>query len=181
MGHSRRRYCHVRALVGYPQHRTLPRPTESGLSLSCARPANNWHNCRSSCVRPSTDPATRDTRSYTHRVGITTAMNLHGMCRRDAGPGFCRIAVWRRTAQGRRSADRRPNEGKIKGARCAAVGWLRNADGSSTSHEVRNSATACRFGQPIEPAPIPAPRGRCHALTPKLAWLPLRTAVQVLA
>jgi hypothetical protein len=28
MGHSRR-YCQVRALVRYPQYRTLPRPTES--------------------------------------------------------------------------------------------------------------------------------------------------------
>jgi hypothetical protein len=41
-GHSRR-YCHVRSLVRYPQHRTLPRRTETvSLSRSCSR--------RSCCV-----------------------------------------------------------------------------------------------------------------------------------
>jgi hypothetical protein len=42
LGHSRRN-CHVRSLVRYPQHRTLPRRTETvSLSRSCAR--------RSCCV-----------------------------------------------------------------------------------------------------------------------------------
>jgi hypothetical protein len=50
VGHSRR-YCHVRSLVRYPQHRTLPRPTEPVcLPPSCARSANNGHSRRSSCA-----------------------------------------------------------------------------------------------------------------------------------
>jgi hypothetical protein len=75
-----------------------------------------------------------------------------------------------------RGADRRPSDGKIKGARCAAVGWRKNAGRSSTSREVRKSTPACRFVQPIEPARIRAPRGTRHAPTPKLTWLPLRSS-----
>src|SRR5262249_41416038 len=37
MGHSRR-YCHVRALVRYPQQRTLPRPVETCLLAAFLRP-----------------------------------------------------------------------------------------------------------------------------------------------
>jgi hypothetical protein len=48
------------------------------------------------------------------------------MCCRDAGPGFCLIAVWRRTAQDWRGADRRPSDGKIKAAHCCPVGRGRN-------------------------------------------------------
>jgi hypothetical protein len=37
LGHSRR-YCHVRSLVRYPQHRTLLRPTETRLLVAFLRP-----------------------------------------------------------------------------------------------------------------------------------------------
>jgi hypothetical protein len=37
LGHSRR-YCHVRSLVRYPQHRTLPRPTETRLLAAFLHP-----------------------------------------------------------------------------------------------------------------------------------------------
>jgi len=36
LGHSRR-YCHVRSLVRYPQHRTLPRPAETRLLVAFLR------------------------------------------------------------------------------------------------------------------------------------------------
>jgi hypothetical protein len=85
------------------------------LPPSCARSANNGHSRRSSRVPASVDRATHDARSYTRRVDIATATNLHAMSCRDAEPGFCLIAVWRRTAQDRRGAHRRPSEGKIKG------------------------------------------------------------------
>jgi hypothetical protein len=39
-------------------------------------------------------------------------------CSRGAWPRFCLIAIWRRAAQERRGGDRRPSDGKIKGARC---------------------------------------------------------------
>jgi hypothetical protein len=52
------------------------------------------------------------------RVGITTAMNLNATCCRHAGSEFCLIAVWRRAAQERRSANRRPSDCKIEAARC---------------------------------------------------------------
>jgi hypothetical protein len=64
-GHSRR-YCHVRSLVRYPWHRTLPRPTRPVcLSPSCFRSAKNRHSRRSSCVLASLDLATRDARAAT--------------------------------------------------------------------------------------------------------------------
>jgi hypothetical protein len=160
MGH-----CHVRCLVHYPQHRTLPRPTETCLVAAFLRPFCKQRTQPPQLPLPtSVDRARHDARSYTRRVGVTTATNLYEMCCRDAGPGFCPIAVWRRTAQDRRSADRRPSDGKIKGARCAAVGRQKSIDRSDTPREVRKSATACGFVQPIEPAMIRAPRGRCRAL-----------------
>jgi len=81
------------------------------LPPSCTRSANNGHSRRSSRIRASVDRATHDARSCTRRVGIPTATNLRGMCCQDAEPGFGLIAVWRKTAQGRRSADRRPSDG----------------------------------------------------------------------
>jgi hypothetical protein len=49
-------------------------------------------------------------------------------------------------------------DGKIKGARCAAVGWSRNAGTSGTSREVRHATTACHVEQLIGTSRLPAPR-----------------------
>jgi hypothetical protein len=38
-------------------------------------------------------------------------------------------------------------DGKIKAARCGAVGWRKSAERSGTSHNVRTDTTVCRFAQ----------------------------------
>jgi hypothetical protein len=64
-GHSRR-YCHARSLVRNPQHRTLPRPTQSRLLVAFLRPI-----CKQRARPPqllrlgSLDLATRDARAVT--------------------------------------------------------------------------------------------------------------------
>jgi hypothetical protein len=50
-------------------------------------------------------------------------------------------------------------DGKIKGARCAAVGRRKSAGISGTSHEVRKHTTACQSPQLIGTSGLPAPRG----------------------
>jgi hypothetical protein len=55
-------------------------------------------------------------------VAKDSACRLQRTCAKPATEmpdlSFCRIVVWRRIAQGRREADRRPSDGKIKAARC---------------------------------------------------------------
>jgi hypothetical protein len=128
------------------------------LPPSCARSANNGHSRRSSRIRASVDRATHDARSCTRRAGIPTATNLRGMCCQDAEPGFGLIAVWRKTAQGRRSADRRPSDGKIKAAACGTVGRQNRTNRSDSWRSVRESMTACGFAQLIEQSKLCAPR-----------------------
>jgi hypothetical protein len=41
----------------------------------------------------------------------------------------------------------RPTDGKIKAARCGAVGWRKSAERSSTSHNVRTDMTVCLCAQ----------------------------------
>lgn len=41
----------------------------------------------------------------------------------------------------------RPLDGKIKAARCGAVGWRKSAERSGTSHNVRTETTVCLFAQ----------------------------------
>jgi hypothetical protein len=53
-------------------------------------------------------------------------------------------------------------DGKIKAARCGAVGWGRHADTSGTSHEVRSSTTACQSPQLLGISRLRAPREYCH-------------------
>jgi hypothetical protein len=107
VGHSRR-YCHVRSLVRYPQHRTLPRPTETHLLVAFLRPI-----CKQQ-VRPpqllplaSLDLATRHGRAVTKG----SAYRLQRTCAESAAAVvdlfFCPIAVWRRIAQRRRGGYRR--------------------------------------------------------------------------
>jgi hypothetical protein len=55
-------------------------------------------------------------------VGTTTAMSLHGVCCLGASPGFCLIAIWRRTARERQGAVRQPLDSRIKAQGGAAVG-----------------------------------------------------------
>jgi hypothetical protein len=64
-----------------------------------------------------------------HSFGISTATNLHEICCQGAWSGFCSIAIWRRGAQERRGAGRRPPYGKIKG---------RDVRGGRRAEEVRN-------------------------------------------
>jgi hypothetical protein len=139
------------------------RPRPVCLSSSCARSAKHRHcSCRSRALA-SVDLTTRDPRAVTkdsaYRLQRTCAESAAGVL----GLVFCPIAVWRRIAQGRREADCRPSDGKIKGARCAAVGRQKSIDRSDTPREVQKSATACGFVQPIEPAMIRAPRARYRA------------------
>ena len=100
----------------------------------------------------------------TPKIRITAATSLHQHSCLAASPGFSQIAIWRSTARERRGGNRQPSDGKLKGARCAAVGSSRIAGTSSTSREVRKSTTACQFGQLTEPTPILAPRGSFHTL-----------------
>jgi hypothetical protein len=119
--------------------------------------------------------ATRDARAVTHDSAYRLQRTCLGSAARVLGLVFCLIAVWRRIAQGRQEADRRPGDGKIKGARCGPVGRQKSIDGSDTPHEVQESTTACRFVQPIEQATIRAPRlqtSRTHRTFVSLALRP---------
>ena len=69
-----------------------------------------------------------------------------------------RKRIWRRTAQERRGADRRPREGKIKGAMCARSDDGRKQDSSGTRREVCSRTAACEFRQGTERATLSAPR-----------------------
>ena len=143
-----RRYCHVRSLVRYPQHRTLPRPTEPVcLPPSCARSAKNQHSRRSSCVPASLDLATCDARS----VSKDSACRLRRTCAESAA-GVPGLAFSDRSlAQERREAARQPRDGKIKGARCGPVplrvgrlgNWSSRVPPARAS-EARSSATRRR-------------------------------------
>jgi hypothetical protein len=120
------------------------RPRPICLPLSCARSARNGHSRCSSCVLALLDLATRDARTVTN----DSAYRLQQTCERSAAGvlvWFCSIEVWRRAAQQRRGAERRPSDGKIKGARCAPVGRQKSIDRSDTPHEVQESTTACRL------------------------------------
>ena len=100
----------------------LAPPRRVCLSPSCARSANNGQSRRSSCVLPSLDLVTHDacgvTKDSAYRLQRTCAESAAGVL----GLVFCPIAVWRRIAQGRRGADHRPLDSRIKRARCVVVG-----------------------------------------------------------
>jgi hypothetical protein len=138
------------------------RPRPVCLSPSCARSANNGHGRRSSCALTSLDLAAR----YARGVTKDSAYRLQRTCAESAagvlGLVFCPIAVWRRIAQTRREANCQPSEGKIKGARCGPVGWMKRADRSRISHEVRSNTTTCRFAQHTEKSRLRAPRVPRH-------------------
>jgi hypothetical protein len=98
-------------------------------------------------------------RTCGHRGRTTsTATTLPRLLCRGAWSEFCLIAIWRSAAQERRGAEHRPSDGKIKGARCAAVGRQNSIDRSDTWRSVRESMTACRFAQLIEQSRLCAPR-----------------------
>ena len=82
LGHSHR-YCHVRSLVRYPQHRTLPRPAETHLLAAFLRPF-----CKQRAQPPQL---------------LRPGFGLQQTCERSAAGVlvwfFCSIAVWRRTSQ----------------------------------------------------------------------------------
>jgi len=92
------------------------------------------------------------------RLGMSTAANLRETCCRDTDRSFCWIVVWRGIAQGRRGADRRPGDGKIKGARCAPVGEWKKAIGSARCNEARFWLAACDLAQAYARSWSPAPR-----------------------
>ena len=76
VGHSRR-YCHVRSLVRYPQHRTLPHPTETRLLAAfLRRSVNNGHSRRSSCVLTSLD-----LRGHVPKIGSGLKRRIGGVWR----------------------------------------------------------------------------------------------------
>jgi hypothetical protein len=110
----------------------------------------------------SFDLATRDARTVTK----DSAYRLQRTCERSVAgcwSGFFSIAVWRRAALERRGADRRPSDGKIKAARCGAVGRLKSAGRSDSWHEARFCTTACAFGQPVGKPRLRAPRQQKHS------------------
>jgi hypothetical protein len=123
-------------------YRVRPRPV--CLPSSCARSANNGPSRRSSCVLASLDLATGEARTVTN----VSAYRLQQTCERSAAgcwSGFFSIAVWQMTSQERRGPDRRPSDGKIKGARCAPVGRERNEVTSAPWHNVHFRLAMCKF------------------------------------
>jgi hypothetical protein len=76
---------------------------------------------------------------------MSTATNLRGICCRVLGLVFFPIAVWRRTAQERREADRQPSDGKIKAAMCGPVERGRNEATSARWRDVHFGAAMCEF------------------------------------
>jgi hypothetical protein len=81
---------------------------------------------------------------------------------------ICMVAIWRRAAQERRGAERRPRYGKIKAARCGPVGWRKSADRSDRSLTTRGQRVPRRSssgkdrhsGGPAASSPPPALRRR---------------------
>jgi hypothetical protein len=134
------------------------RPRPVGLPSSCARSANNGHSRCSSCVLTLLNLTTRNacaaTKDWTYRLQRTCAESAAGVL----GLVFCPIAVWRRIAQGRRQADCRPSDGKIKAAACGTVGRQNRTNRSGSWRSVRESMTACGFAQLIEQSRLCAPR-----------------------
>jgi hypothetical protein len=88
------------------------------LSSSCARSANNGAQQPQLLRLALLDLATPDARAFTkdstYQLQRTCAESAAGVL----GLVFRPIAVWRRTAQERRGANRRPSDGNIKAARC---------------------------------------------------------------
>jgi hypothetical protein len=97
LGHSRR-YCHVRSVVRYPQHRTLPRLIETRLLVALLRPIRKAQTLQ----RPLPCPRFGRLGDTTH---VRSPTIQHVDCNepaRNLPPGCCLascpIAVWRRPA-----------------------------------------------------------------------------------
>jgi len=101
------------------------------------------------------------------RFDISTATNLRGIRCRSAWSAFCPFTIWRGIAQERRGPNRRPSDGKIKGARCGPVGRRKSEEVSAACNEVHFWLAACDFPQAFASSWIPAPRRACEAM---VAW-----------
>ena len=87
-GHSRR-YCHVRSLVRYPQHRTLRRPTETRLLAALLRSFCKQRVQPPQLLRPGfARSGTRDACTVTNDSAYRLQQNLRAICGRGVGLFF---------------------------------------------------------------------------------------------
>jgi hypothetical protein len=154
LGHSRR-YWHVRSLVRYPQHRTLPRPTETRPLVAFLRPICKQRARPRQFLRlASLDLATRDARAVTkiRRIDCNElAQNLRPRCLvciaelkaiRDQAP-LTQSGLRVRWNGSVRPSHRRPSRpspgrpGRVCGPRAAATAAITSARSPSASKSVR--------------------------------------------